>query len=218
MYLCQHWRRGRHVLSPGGHLQSRRTTGDVTPTDHLTTHTKQPAHPDHYAGTEDSYYHPRKNPDDYSHKNANNHLLATYHRARDHDDGLLHVSVGQPDLPLAGPLGLRLLYRPAPARTVAGMNIAPILDQIAAERAAQDAKWGVTNLPSGTGVQWLEATQAAKARCDAADANGTTTWAMVLEEETFEALSETDPAKLREELIQVAAVAVAWIESLDATH
>jgi len=105
VYLCQHWRRGRHVLSPGGHLQSRRTTGDVTPTDHLTTHTKQPAHPDHYANTEDSYHHPCKNPDDYSHKNANNHLLATYHRARDHDDGLLHVPVGQPDLPLAGPLG-----------------------------------------------------------------------------------------------------------------
>ena len=95
------------------------------------------------------------------------------------------------------------------------MNIEHILAAIADERAAQDAKWGVTDLPSGAGDAWLGATQASRARCDEADANGTTTWAMVLEEETLEALSESDPAKLREELLQVAAVAVAWIESLD---
>ena len=32
---------------------------------------------------------------------------------------------------------------------------------------------------------------------------------------TTKALAEVEPAKLREELIQVAAVAVAWIEAID---
>jgi hypothetical protein len=34
-------------------------------------------------------------------------------------------------------------------------------------------------------------------------------------EEVREAMAESDPAKLRVELVQVAAVSVAWIEALD---
>jgi hypothetical protein len=41
------------------------------------------------------------------------------------------------------------------------------------------------------------------------------TWAHILTEEFYEALAEADPEKLREELVQVAAVAVAWVECLD---
>ena len=44
---------------------------------------------------------------------------------------------------------------------------------------------------------------------------GEGTWADILREEYFEALAETDPARLRVELIQVAAVAVAWVEAID---
>ena len=95
------------------------------------------------------------------------------------------------------------------------MSIREILNEIAAERAAQDAKWGVQDWPSGTSDAWAEACSASKERCDIADADGSVTWAMVLEEESLEVLSETDPVKLREELVQVAAVAVAWLESLD---
>jgi NTP pyrophosphatase (non-canonical NTP hydrolase) len=40
-------------------------------------------------------------------------------------------------------------------------------------------------------------------------------WLTVLLEEVYEAFGETDPKKQREELIQVAAVAVAIIECLD---
>jgi hypothetical protein len=40
-------------------------------------------------------------------------------------------------------------------------------------------------------------------------------WTGILLEEVYEALSESDEAKIRAELIQVAAVAVAWIECID---
>jgi len=95
------------------------------------------------------------------------------------------------------------------------MSIENVLNEIAQERAAQDATWGVSDFEDGVSHHWAASAQIAKDRCDDADALGTTTWAMVLEEESLEALCETDPAKLREELVQVAAVAVAWIEALD---
>ena len=41
------------------------------------------------------------------------------------------------------------------------------------------------------------------------------TFRPVLLEEVSEALAEDDPARLREELLQVAGVAVLWIEALD---
>lgn len=41
------------------------------------------------------------------------------------------------------------------------------------------------------------------------------TWAMILLEEVFEALSEEDPEKLREELVQVTAVAASWVDAID---
>ena len=59
----------------------------------------------------------------------------------------------------------------------------------------------------------------AKARCKAASqnegGNGTITYEHILTEEWAEALAESDPAALRAELIQLAAVAVQWVETLD---
>lgn len=49
----------------------------------------------------------------------------------------------------------------------------------------------------------------------AAKGKGIVTWRDILHEEVCEAFAETDPVKLREELIQVAAVAVAWVETLE---
>lgn len=42
-----------------------------------------------------------------------------------------------------------------------------------------------------------------------------TAWDVVLLEEVYEALAESDPAKLRTELIQAAAVCAAWIADID---
>lgn len=44
---------------------------------------------------------------------------------------------------------------------------------------------------------------------------GNTAWDGVLLEEVYEALAEEDPARIRAELVQVAAVAVNWIGAID---
>ena len=91
-----------------------------------------------------------------------------------------------------------------------------ILTEVSAERARQDAKWGEQNHPDGTGgPSSEEMVRLAKARCDQAARDGGLTYEMILTEEFYEALAEIDPEKLRTELIQVAAVAVAWIECID---
>jgi len=92
----------------------------------------------------------------------------------------------------------------------------PILVEIQAERDAQDSKWGEQNHPDGTGGgNSLAAAAGARMACQLAAADGTLTWRDVMREEVGEAFAETDPAKLRTELIQVAAVAAAWVEAID---
>jgi hypothetical protein len=110
-----------------------------------------------------------------------------------------------------------------------------VLAEVAAERARQDAKWGNPadrGYADGTGAaarrreEWtrdetiLEIRRAladgARVLCDRALAAGRPEWRLVLREEVAEAIAEDEPAKLRAELVQVAAVAVAWIEAIDA--
>lgn len=95
-----------------------------------------------------------------------------------------------------------------------------VLVEIREERRRQHAKWGEQNHPDGTGpgaplAEFIMSADAAKARCDNAFKRGTGTYAEILHEEFCEAIAEGDKAKLRAELVQVAAVAVAWIEKLD---
>ena len=90
-----------------------------------------------------------------------------------------------------------------------------VLREVADERARQDAKWGIQNHPDGTGVKNEELADLAKVMTDSAAADGSLTYGLILQEEFYEAMAETDPAKLRAELIQVAAVAVAWVECID---
>lgn len=100
---------------------------------------------------------------------------------------------------------------------------AEVLYEIARERSRQDAKWGEQNHPDGTGpaVRWITADTAdyvadtARVECQRMASVGRVTWRHILVEEIAEALAEDDPDKLREELIQVAAVAVNWVESID---
>lgn len=88
--------------------------------------------------------------------------------------------------------------------------------ELIAERARQDAKWGPQNHPDGTGGPGrIHDADEARAECKRQFAEGTGTWLDILDEEVAEAYAESDPAKLRAELIQVAAVAVAWIEAID---
>jgi hypothetical protein len=100
---------------------------------------------------------------------------------------------------------------------------AAVLDEVAAERVRQDATWGEQNHPDGTGPEeeilaaWPAASLATYARnnCQRQAEMGIVTWLDILGEEVAEALAESDPARLRTELVQIAAVAVAWAEAID---
>lgn len=94
-----------------------------------------------------------------------------------------------------------------------------VASEVLDERARQDAKWGEQNHADGTGryggITAEAQAQMARRACDIAFKEGTGSWRHILLEEVYEALAETDPQQLRTELIQVAAVAVAWVEAID---
>ena len=93
---------------------------------------------------------------------------------------------------------------------------APVLQDILAERVAQLTKWGVQHHPDGTGGPVFAAeSNEMRARCQYLADHGGTHWRAILLEEIYEAFAEDNPDLLRAELVQVAAVAVAWIEDID---
>jgi hypothetical protein len=95
------------------------------------------------------------------------------------------------------------------------ITISRALLEVAAERAQQDDKWGEQNHPDGTGQHLAHYAAAAQRLTDSMTQRGRITYRHILDEEVREAFAESDRDKLRAELIQVAAVAVAWIEKLD---
>ncbi|GIH91827.1 NUDIX domain-containing protein [Planobispora siamensis] len=94
-------------------------------------------------------------------------------------------------------------------------SLARVLADIGAERAAQDARWGIQDIADGTDPERAAAAERAKDETAAAFADGTLTWRHILIEEVLEAFAEDDPEALRTELVQVAAVAAKWIQALD---
>ncbi|MFL6073022.1 MAG: hypothetical protein ACJ73S_06445 [Mycobacteriales bacterium] len=90
-----------------------------------------------------------------------------------------------------------------------------VLADVATERAAQDARWGPQDPPDGTGPAYAGEADALREACGAAFRDGAGSWRHILAEEVAEAFAEDDPDRLRAELVQVAAVAVKWIQALD---
>jgi predicted house-cleaning noncanonical NTP pyrophosphatase (MazG superfamily) len=93
-----------------------------------------------------------------------------------------------------------------------------VLADVRSERHAQDRTWGVQEFPDGSGPEFGDEAERAKRECATAWTKGELTWRHILAEEFFEALAESDPVALRNELVQTAAVAVKWIQSLDRRH
>jgi hypothetical protein len=85
------------------------------------------------------------------------------------------------------------------------------------ERKRQTARWGVQHLPDGTGSARAQVfADAMKRVCDRAAEDGELTWALILLEEVAEAMAEpTGSPNLRTELLQIAAVCVAFVEDID---
>jgi hypothetical protein len=91
-----------------------------------------------------------------------------------------------------------------------------ITDEIQDEIDRQDARWGEQNHPDGTGLtNDRELADTVRHFTDWMASTGNLTWRDVLWEEVREAFAETDEDLLREELIQVAAVAANWVNAID---
>jgi hypothetical protein len=91
-----------------------------------------------------------------------------------------------------------------------------VLGEVLQERVDQDAKWGEQNHLDGTGAAFrVRASEAQRRITEAAFEQGAGTWALIFLEEVAEVLAESDLERLREELVQAAAVAVAWVEAID---
>ena len=90
-----------------------------------------------------------------------------------------------------------------------------VLDLVSAERASQRKRFGVQYMPNGINVPGDYENEVRAKTCNAArEQDGTSTWRSVLIEEVAEACNAQDIRHLEQELIQVAAVAVSWIEAI----
>lgn len=91
-----------------------------------------------------------------------------------------------------------------------------LAEEVLAEVDRQYEQWGEQNHPDGTNLTedgWRASRM--KAINDAFVASNTLTWRDILLEEVYEVFAEEDPVKIREELIQVAAVALSWANAID---
>jgi hypothetical protein len=96
------------------------------------------------------------------------------------------------------------------------LAVQKVLGDVGSERRRQNEKWGEQHHPDGTGDEfYVGLADSARQACEEAFAAGQGTWRHILGEEFFEAIAESDPEKLRTELVHVAAVAVSWIEDID---
>jgi len=103
-----------------------------------------------------------------------------------------------------------------------------ILERVFEERVRQVAQYGHNDdLEDGTGpnVEWLWPVSDLNATEAEADfraeyeryeqAKDRPTWMHLVREELAESFAESDPERLSEELLQVAALCVSWVESLE---
>lgn len=96
------------------------------------------------------------------------------------------------------------------------LSIQPILDEVFTEREAQIEQWKDNDLPLGFGSSAFRmAAEDYQRTCDLANKRGDITLRDILLEEVFEALAETDESAARDELIQVAAVAIKAVQQID---
>ncbi|MFD6294543.1 hypothetical protein ACFWFU_07030 [Streptomyces sp. NPDC060235] len=107
-------------------------------------------------------------------------------------------------------------------------GVGAFAEEVDAERQRQIAKFGEQHHPDLTGAaaeqcaaremfdQWAQSYRAINGGTfDPRDPDRRLDWTGILLEEVYESLAESDPAKLRAELLQVAAVCAAWIADID---
>jgi hypothetical protein len=106
-----------------------------------------------------------------------------------------------------------------------------VLERVFDERVRQVARYGHNDdLEDGTGPEaaWLEPIAYYPARLIEKDfraeyehheeQTGKPTWMHLIREEIAEAFQEDDPERLAEELVQMVALGVSWLETLEKRH
>ncbi|MFE3853402.1 hypothetical protein ACFXPN_19980 [Streptomyces griseorubiginosus] len=113
-------------------------------------------------------------------------------------------------------------------RLFATPGVGTFAEEIDTERQRQLANFGDQHHPdlSGDAItqreardmfdQWAQNYRAINGGTfDPQDPDTRLDWTGILLEEVYEALAEADPAKIRAELVQVAAVCAAWVADID---
>lgn len=91
-----------------------------------------------------------------------------------------------------------------------------VLGDVQAERSRQIAKWGVQHRKDGSDPGTYRAIAArSRENFQNAEAAGSATWHQAVNGPFYESVSKTDPVALRAALVELAAVACAWIEDID---
>ncbi|TXS36944.1 DUF6011 domain-containing protein [Streptomyces sp. OR43] len=105
-------------------------------------------------------------------------------------------------------------YHPLRFATPRLLRFARLIDT---ERQAQLAKFGDQHHPDGssTSTNVSLCTKLAEAMRTVNASPAELSWTTIMLEEAYEVGAETDPAKIRAELIQLAAVCAAWIADID---
>ncbi|MER8083814.1 hypothetical protein ABTZ57_01295 [Streptomyces sp. NPDC094048] len=106
------------------------------------------------------------------------------------------------------------MYHPLRFATPGLLRFARLIDT---ERQAQLAKWGDQHHRNGssTSTNVRLCTDLAQAMRQVNADPAELSWTTIMLEEAYEVGAETDPAKIRAELIQLAAVCAAWIADID---
>lgn len=95
-------------------------------------------------------------------------------------------------------------------------RIVAVLADVRAEHVRQIVKFGVQHREDGAdSMTYGPIAARSRENFQNAEANGGATWHRALNGPFFESVSETDPAALRAVLVELAAVACAWVEDID---
>lgn len=99
---------------------------------------------------------------------------------------------------------------------VAQKGFLEISAEVYEERIRQEKKFGVQDHPDGTGGEkFRELSDKKREANQKAFAEGRPLWRHILTEEFFEVIAEDDEDRLREELVQLIAVGVQWVQAID---
>jgi hypothetical protein len=95
------------------------------------------------------------------------------------------------------------------------MRFNKIFEEIVAERNRAEQKHGKQFLPLGCSKARTYKADYARDLCESARKRNRLTWRHVLTEEIEESFAEDDKSKIREELVQCAAIIFKMIEAID---